>query len=83
MTWKQANRLIIRLCAVMLLSLATRAGAKAQQTIFNVPTTDVLEKGKVYAELDVSFKPNNSTAVDKFSSFVPRVVVGASSSRLV
>jgi hypothetical protein len=51
--------------------------AHAQQTIFNVPSTDVLDRGKVYAELDVSFKPNNSQAVNRFSSFVPRVVVGA------
>jgi hypothetical protein len=36
--------------------LATQS--RGQQTIFNVPTTDVLDKGKVYAELDVSFKPN-------------------------
>ena len=50
---------------------------KAQQTIFNVPSTDVLDRGKVYAELDVSFKPGNSAVVSKFSSFVPRVVVGA------
>jgi len=48
----------------------------AQQTIFNVPTTDVLDKGKVYAELDVSFKTNDQDALGKFSSFVPRVVVG-------
>lgn len=48
-----------------------------QQTVFNVPTTDVLDKGKVYFELDVSAKPNDSTAVNKFSSFVPRLVVGA------
>ena len=34
--------------------------AHGQQTIFNVPTTDVLDKGKVYAELDASFeKPIN------------------------
>lgn len=52
---------------------------RAQQTIFNVPTTDVLDRGKVYAELDVSLKPTNSTLVNKFSSFVPRVVVGAGS----
>lgn len=53
------------------------AKAQAQQTIFNVPTTDVLEKGKVYFELDVSFKPNYSQTVGRFSSFVPRVVIGA------
>lgn len=53
--------------------------AHAQQTIFNVPSTDVLDRGKVYSELDVSFKPTDSTAVNKFSSFVPRVVFGAGS----
>lgn len=47
--------------------------ASAQQTVFNVPTTDVLDRGKVYVELDVPFKPVDP----KFSSFVPRVVVGA------
>lgn len=45
---------------------------RAQQTVFNVPTTDVLPAGKVYLELDVSAKPNDP----KFSSFVPRLVVG-------
>jgi hypothetical protein len=49
----------------------------AQQTVFNVPTTDVLDKGKVYFELDVSAKPNDSPAVKKFSAFVPRLVFGA------
>jgi len=52
---------------------------QAQQTIFNVPSTDVLDKGKVYGEFDASFKLNDSDAVNKFSSFVPRVVVGAGS----
>lgn len=51
----------------------------AQQTIFNVPSTDVLDKGKVYFELDVTFKPNQDreNVVPRFSSFVPRIVVGA------
>jgi hypothetical protein len=48
----------------------------AQQTIFNVPTTDVLDKGKVYVELDAAFKTNDQDALNKFSSFVPRAVVG-------
>jgi hypothetical protein len=48
----------------------------AQQTVFNVPTTDVLDKGKVYFELDISAKPNDSAALNRFSSFVPRLVVG-------
>ncbi|MCW5955587.1 MAG: hypothetical protein KIT61_03310 [Pyrinomonadaceae bacterium] len=50
--------------------------SKAQQTIFNVPSTDVLDPGRVYAELDVSFKVNNQDALRRFSSFVPRFVVG-------
>ena len=51
--------------------------SQAQETVFNVPTTDVLDKGKVYFELDASLKLNDSTAVNKFSAFVPRLVVGA------
>ncbi len=45
---------------------------QAQQTVFNVPTTDVLAPGQVYFELDVSAKPNEP----QFSSFVPRGVLG-------
>ena len=52
--------------------LMTPLELRAQQTVFNVPTTDVLPSGKVYVELDVSAKPNEP----KFSSFVPRVVIG-------
>jgi hypothetical protein len=51
--------------------------AQTQQTIFNVPSTDVMDAGKVYVELDASFKPNDQAALETFSSFVPRVVVGA------
>jgi hypothetical protein len=62
--------------AMPVLVLAAAAGcaptASAQQTVFNVPTTDVLDRGKVYVELDVPFKPVDP----KFSSFVPRIVVG-------
>lgn len=64
--------------AVMLLTLlcVVDSETRAQQTIFNVPTTDVLERGKVYAELDAGFKPTDSEVASRFSSFVPRVVVG-------
>jgi len=60
-----------------LLIFITAFAASAQQTIFNVPTTDVLDQGKVYVELDASFKTNDQTALSRFSSFVPRVVIGA------
>ena len=50
----------------------------AQQTIVNVPSTDVLGKNEYYFEFDALFKtdkdPNN--VLNKFSSFVPRVVAG-------
>lgn len=66
---------------VVLFGFLVLAGrpANAQQTIFNVPTTDVLPKGKVYFELDAPFKPNNdpNNLVTRFSSFVPRIVIGA------
>lgn len=48
----------------------------AQQTIFNVPTTDVLDRGKVYVELDAAFKIDRTNLYGRFSSFVPRIVVG-------
>ena len=57
--------------------LSAAIAASAQQTIFNVPTTDVMDPGKVYLELDASFKTNDQAALGKFSSFVPRVVAGA------
>ena len=53
--------------------------AYGQQTIFNVPSSDVLPKAKVYGELDVTWKANDNArnVVQSFSSFVPRVVIGA------
>ena len=69
-----ASGVLVVIAFILVIGFSTKSSA--QQTIFNVPTTDVLDKGKVYAELDVSFKPSDSSAVNKFSSFVPRVVVG-------
>jgi len=48
-----------------------------QQTIFNIPSSDILERGKVYIEFDASFKPNSQISLGRFSSFVPRIVAGA------
>jgi hypothetical protein len=71
---QHANYHLNRTGALVLLVflLALPATARAQQTIFNVPTTDVLEAGKVYFELDISAKPVDP----KFSTFVPRLVIG-------
>lgn len=58
------------------ITLLAPAALHGQQTIFNVPSADVLDKGKVYVELDASLKPTDGARVAKFSSFVPRIVVG-------
>jgi hypothetical protein len=64
-----------RLCAAFfLLTLVSAITTVAvQQTLFNVPSTDVLDKGKVYGEVDIPFR----VVEPRFSSFVPRIVVGA------
>ena len=78
------NRKVYVTRVLVLVSFSMFCGAltrtHGQQTIFNVPSTDVLDKGKVYGELDASLKPTDGAAVPKFSSFVPRVVVGAGQS---
>jgi hypothetical protein len=50
--------------------------ALAQSTIFNIPTTDTVAKGKAYAEFD--FLPQ-IPAPDGFRTFIynPRIVIGA------
>jgi hypothetical protein len=60
----------------LLFILIFTLNAKSQQTIFNVPTTDVLDKGKVYLELDAAFKTNNQESLSRFSSFTPRIIAG-------
>jgi len=78
MNHERSENLNIRFLILCVLALFAESFsiARAQQTVFNVPTTDVLPAEKVYAELDVSLKPNDSQAVSHFSSFVPRLVVG-------
>lgn len=68
-------KMLLTMLAVLILTVTIMGGSarvQAQQTVFNVPTTDVLPRGKVYVEVDISAKPNEPG----FSSFVPRVVVG-------
>jgi len=43
----------------------------AQETVFDVPSADVLDKGKVYFEQDVTARPVNPVA-----TFTSRIVVG-------
>ncbi len=64
-------RALVAAAALLVVCLTPTRGL-AQQTLFNVPSTDVHDRGKVYGELDVAWKPVDP----QFSSFVPRVVVG-------
>jgi hypothetical protein len=45
--------------------------ARGQETVFDVPSADILDKGKVYGELDGTVR-----SVDGYATFTPRVVVG-------
>ncbi|MEQ1605802.1 MAG: hypothetical protein ABL999_13135 [Pyrinomonadaceae bacterium] len=65
-----------RSVAVLLLTLVFSTVLAAQQTIFNVPSTDIMAKGKVYLEFDAVFKTTDQSSLSRFSSFVPRFVVG-------
>jgi hypothetical protein len=56
--------------AVFLLALAVSA-AQAQQTIFNVPSGDIMEAGKTYFEWDATVGDTAASA-----SFTPRTVRG-------
>jgi len=59
--------------AAAFLALALPAASmSAQQTIFNVPSADVLDPGKVYLETDELFRPTDP----EFSSTTVRGVVG-------
>jgi hypothetical protein len=55
----------------LLLAVFPVCGAYGQQTVFDVPSADVLDKGKVYGELDGTVRPVNLLA-----TFTPRVVFG-------
>ena len=55
----------------MLLGLLTAHSACAQETVFDVPSADVLAKGKVYSELDGTINPSES-----LYTYTPRIVIG-------
>src|SRR5262249_53863922 len=62
------SRIVAALCFITFLGV--RNGA-AQETIFNVPSGDVLAKGKIYGEFDFSYLWDTSTG-----TYTPRLVAG-------
>jgi hypothetical protein len=70
----KTHRTFIRL--LVLISVSFGGHAMAQSTIFNIPTTDTVTKGKVYAEFD--FLPQVPGADNsRVYIYNPRLVVGA------
>jgi hypothetical protein len=62
-------------CAALALIALIAQSAYAQSTIFNIPSTDVVAKKKVYAEFDfISHLEGHDNG--GFQTYVPRVVVG-------
>lgn len=57
--------------AVFLLLVFPAARAYGQETVFDVPSADVLDKGKAYFEQDGTVRP-----VDPLATFTPRIMVG-------
>lgn len=58
------------------ISVLSGGWAAAQSTIFNIPTTDTVGRGKVYAEFD--FLPQSpGTDISRTYLYNPRLVVGA------
>jgi hypothetical protein len=51
-------RRLARPLAWAILAAATASSAAGQQTLFNVPSADVLDKGKLYFETDWLWRPN-------------------------
>lgn len=56
---------------LLLLVVFPVRGTYAQETVFDVPSADVLDKGKMYGELDGTVR-----VVDPLATFTPRFVVG-------
>jgi hypothetical protein len=69
------NRL--RIIFFMTLAVACFAqGALAQSTLFNIPTTDTVVKGKVYVEFDFLPQIPKPAGADRQYTINPRVVAG-------
>ena len=63
--------MIYRTSVFFILLLCFTPLAVAQETVFNVPSGDILDRGKLYTELDFTYQHSQSLA-----GFTPRVVVG-------
>jgi hypothetical protein len=52
--------------------MANSSATRAQQTVFNVPSQDVLDPQKVYGEIGIPFRVSDP----KYVAITPRIVIG-------
>ena len=71
----KTNKTFLALTIVLLIALSGQV-AMAQSTIMNIPTTDTVAPGKVYAEFDYLGQVPGPDGGDRFHYYMPRVVVG-------
>src|SRR5262252_6267332 len=69
------NHKFLALTAALVLFVSAER-ATAQSTIFNVPTTDTVAKGKVYFEFDYLPQIPKPDASDRLHIINPRIVIG-------
>src|SRR4030081_1006271 len=72
---KSIMRIAATLGATVLLTLLPKSAAVAQSTLFNVPSTDVVPKKKVYLEFDFLSHFTSHTK-GGFQIYAPRAVFG-------
>jgi hypothetical protein len=68
-------RFAVQLVAALVLASGRAVDAHAQETIFNAPSPDVLERGRLYLETDQYFR-SWKTASDRAALFLIRGVFG-------
>jgi hypothetical protein len=70
------TRKLISLVAVVVCCLLAQGSARAQSTLMNVPSTDVVAAKKIYVEMD--FLTNYAwQRQGSFQNYIPRTVIGA------
>jgi hypothetical protein len=72
---RHGRRNALRLVGLAGVSLLSTAAVSGQQTIFNVPSADIVDRGKIYVETDWLWRPIEP----RFSSGAVRGVYGAGS----
>jgi hypothetical protein len=75
--WKNVKGFKTLLGLAVVLIAVTGQQAVAQSTLFNIPSTDAVAKGKVYGEFDYFAQMPINSGASRLFTYVPRGVVGA------